>query len=102
MVFFQFFFFFFCEFENRHLHFPHSTSLEHMVDRVYDIIIYTIQAISIIKVLGRLTHAMVSQIRLGVDLGIHLIVRTPPVSDFHFVVGIIGSCVEQDDISRLV
>lgn len=88
--------------ETDHSHLPNTRSLKHVVDGVYHVIVCGIQPVAVVPFLYRFAHAVMSHVGLGVDLRIHLVVRTPPIPDLHLVVGIVRPRVEEDDVPRLI
>lgn len=79
-----------------------SPALISVIDRIDDVVIYAVHAISIIPFFSWLARSIMAEVRSRVYFVVDLVVVAPPVANLHLVVGIKRSRIININISRLV
>jgi hypothetical protein len=73
-----------------------------VIDRIDDVVVYTIHAISIIPFFSWLTRSVITEVRSCVYFIVDLIIVASPITNLHFIVCVVGSRIVNINIARLV
>jgi hypothetical protein len=70
-----------------------------VIDRIKDIVVDRVHSVSVVPLLFGLARRKVPQVRFSVNLVMDVVVERSPVSDFHLVMRVVGSSIEDVDVS---